>query len=149
MALLKKLVLSDEARSRIFREGEGVTLVATCPCDQGTIKLQMTSDIPGSVGFASIDFTALQLVTSKVKIDILFADNDQDKLTITLPAAEAVELIGGTRPCTATFDRIRRQVCDLKRYPLPKPEIPGGGEKSLTAQGQTKKPGSHSHDKHK
>ena len=83
MALPKRIVFSDAERSRIFREGEGVTVVVTCPCDQGTIKLQMTSDIPGSVGFASVDFAALQLVTSKVKIEIQPADNDQGKLTIT------------------------------------------------------------------
>jgi hypothetical protein len=32
---------------------------------------------------------------------------------------------------------------------MPDPEIPGGGGKSMTAQGQTKKEGSHSHDSHK
>ncbi len=126
------------------------TVVATCHCDQGTIKLHMSLDIPrGGVGFPSIDFAWLHKMTTKIKLEILSTDINFDKLTITLPAAEAVELIGGTKPCTETFDCIRQRVCERKRYPMPTPGIPGGGEKSLNAQGQTKKPGSHSHDKHK
>jgi len=138
--------------SHIFgdRPIKPLTVVATCQCEQGTIKLQMVLDIPRSgSGLPNIDYAALQQITSKVRIEILPVAMDQDKLTLTLPAAEAVELIGGAQPCTESFESIRRQVCERKRYPLPKPDIPGGGEKSLTAQGQTKKPGSHSHDKHK
>jgi hypothetical protein len=128
------------------------TLVATCHCEQGTIQLQFSLDIPrsnGKVGYPKVDYAALQLITSKVKIEVIPADMGRDKLAITLPAADAVELMGGREPCTETFDCIYRKLCERKRFPLPKQEILGGGEKSMTAQGQTKKPGSHSHEKHK
>lgn len=61
----------------------------------------------------------------------------------------AVELLGGVYPSSETFDLILRRIHELKHYPMPEPEIAGGGGKSKTAQGQTKKPGSHSYDKHK
>src|SRR5262245_26278833 len=95
------------------------TVSLTCHCEQGTIKLRMALDMPNAgAELARLDFAALERVTSKVKIEILPADMGQEKLTITLPATEAVALFGGTQPCTATYDSIRRQVCERKRYPL-------------------------------
>lgn len=150
-------ILSDDpsevAREAVLSEVEG-TIEATCRCQQGVIKLRIDLDIPGAdkvfEKFPIIpDYAALSRITREVKIEVKPLDPSRRKLSITLPAAEAVELIGGQAPCTETFESIYRQVCGLKQYPLPEPEIPGGGGKSLTAQGQTKKPGSHSHDRHK
>jgi hypothetical protein len=46
------------------------------------------------------------------------------------------------------YHGIRLAVQERKNYPIPEPELPGLG-KSFEAQGQTKRPGSHSHDRHK
>lgn len=52
-------------------------------------------------------------------------------------------------PTTETYEAFCRKVRERKAYPPAKVPIPCEGGKSLTAQGQTKKPGSHSQDKHK
>ena len=70
------------------------------------------------------------------------------QISARFTGAECAEVLCGKWPCNDTFDTILRRVTERSRYPLPKPEIPGGGGKSMTAQGQTKKPGSHSSARH-
>jgi hypothetical protein len=140
--------------STVRHGSEEVTLVTgVYHCNQGTIKLRFSLDSRKGDGHMvyprSIDFSALNLITTKVRIEILPADINQDRLTITVPASEAVEIMGGREPSTETFHKIHCHVCERKRYPLPKAEIPGGGGKSMSAQGQTKKPDAHSHAKHR
>lgn len=121
-----------------------------CNCEQGKIYVRFKLSISRQQRneLKSIDWGALQSIADKVQIRIVPADPRREKLTLTLPASEAVEVFGSVRPCTDTYEQVYSRVLERKRYPMPKPEIPGGG-KSSTAQGQTKKPGSHSHDKHK
>jgi hypothetical protein len=64
-------------------------------------------------------------------------------------STECSDLFDGKWPCDDNFDRILRMVTERKRYPISPPEPPGIERKTLDAQGQTKKGGSHSQDRHK
>jgi hypothetical protein len=87
----------------------------------------------------------LPLITTTVQVVV---DTDR-QVSARFRAGECPALFEGKWPSGETFSRILRKVTERKQYPLPEPEIPGGGGKSMTAQGQTKKDGSHSQDRHK
>lgn len=56
---------------------------------------------------------------------------------------EVLLICGAAWPIPEIVDNIQRSVSERKAYPLPEPDIPGGGGKSAGAAGQTRKPGSH------
>jgi hypothetical protein len=140
----------------------------TYQCRQGTVRLRFARDIPqtdesrkavgGSYvtetnakggfvrGYPVTEFASLPLLTTKIRIEIVPIDINASKVTATVPAVEAMEIFDGLPPSDETYDEVLRQVRD-RRSPPPTGTVPG--LISLTAQGQTKKPGSHSHDKHK
>lgn len=145
-----------------------VSVSWTFQCKQGTVRLRFSEDIPiteetrkamggsyvtvtgGGGGFVGgypvSEFSSLPLRTTKVRIEIVPIDINASKVTATVPAAEAIKIFGGAPPTDETYDEIMRKIRE-RRSPPPTGEVPG--LVSLTAQGQTKKPGSHSHDKHK
>ncbi len=85
------------------------------------------------------DFRRLCDEATSVKITLLGEPNEWASFS----GPEAKEILGGTWPDPGNVGSIRRSVIDRMVYPMPKPEIPGGGGKSFDAQGQTRKPGSH------
>jgi len=87
----------------------------------------------------------LPLITTTVQVVV----KTDRQISARFRAEECPALFEGRWPSSETFNRILRKVTERKQYPLPEPEIPGQGGKSITAQGQTKKEGSHSHDRHK
>jgi hypothetical protein len=92
---------------------------------------------------------SLLKMTSTVQIVIEPFGKKGGQISARFSVVECVALLGGQWPNSETFDRIACAVRERKHYPMPVPEIPGGGGKSMTAQGQTKKAGSHSHDRHR
>lgn len=87
----------------------------------------------------SDDFSILCDQTSTVTFT-LFGKPQQ---SATFTGKEAKEICGGVWPTPDSLDNVKQSVIAQKAYPMPKPEIPGGGGKSKTAQGQTRKEGSH------
>jgi hypothetical protein len=87
-------------------------------------------------------------VTDVVQVIVKPAEKGEGQVSARFPAKDLVALLGGKWPCSDNFQSIVRAICEKNHYPMPEPEIPGGGGKSMTAQGQTKKPGSHSQDRH-
>src|SRR5262249_31477458 len=86
--------MMGKSGSKFSKPLRPLKVMATFDCEQGTIRLHMLLDGPrGGAALANIDYRALQLVTTTVRIEILPADSGQAKVTRTLPAAEAVELI--------------------------------------------------------
>ena len=138
----------------------------TFQCRQGTIKLRFSWDVPfteetrkamggayvtetdgnGRRGYPVYEFASLPFMTTKVRIEVIPIDINASKVTATVATAEAMKIFGGGPPTDETYDEILRQVRE-RRSPPATGDVPG--LVSLTAQGQTKKPGSHSHDKHK
>ena len=88
-------------------------------------------------------------LTTEIQIVIEPPARKRGRISARFLPQECVELLSKQWPCDANFDQIATAVRERKHYPMPKVEIPGGGGKSATAQGQTKKPGSHSQDKHR
>lgn len=118
-------------------------------CKQGSIKLvfEPKSGIDPFKVLRNREPAALLEVTSEIQI-VVESHHQRDRISARFSPAECVELLGETWPNSETFNRIARAVRERKAYPMPTPEIPGGGGKSMTAQGQTKKDGSHSQDRH-
>lgn len=145
-----------------------VSVSWTFQCKQGTVRLRFSKDIPiteetrkamgGSYvtetddkggfrrGYPVDAFSSLPFMTTKVRIEIVPIDINASKVTATVPTAEAMKMFGGAPPTDETYDEIMRKVRE-RRSPPTTGDVPG--LVSLTAQGQTKKPGSHSHDKHR
>jgi hypothetical protein len=145
-----------------------VSVSWTFQCKQGTVRLRFSKDMPiteqtrkvmgGSYvtetddegrfkrGYHVDEFTSLPFVTMKVRIEIIPIDINASKVMATVPAAEAMKIFGGRPPTDETYDEILWKV-RARCSPPAAGDVPG--LVSLTAQGQTKKPGSHSHDKHK
>ena len=92
----------------------------------------------------AIPASILHQVTLQVRVVI----KTNRQISARFTTAEILELFRGEWPNRNNFDRIFRAVNERARYPMPESEMQGG-IKSLDAQGQTKKPGSHSHDKHR
>lgn len=128
-----------------------IKLRCPCHCAQGTIILEFALDLPQSKpgGWLSdVEFSQLHLRTSKVTLHVIPVDMNDESFKVTASAVDAVVIIDGVRPTTESYPAIRERVRARLGSP---PQTPGSdrSEKSFTAQGQTKKPGSHSHDKHK
>jgi hypothetical protein len=87
----------------------------------------------------------LHLVTRKFRIEIIPVDVQESTISATVSASDALKLMGESGPTDDTYDLILNLVSEHRKS--------SDGELHeqicLTAQGQTKKPGSHSHDKHK
>lgn len=131
------------------------------PCGDGTVKIRFDTDwcrtlsalgLDDSISLFEIDTKivergpeVLPLITTIVQ-GVVKSDR---QVSARFRAGECPALFEGRWPSHETFNRILRKVTERKQYPLPEPEIPGEGGKSMTAQGQTKKEGSHSHDRHK
>jgi hypothetical protein len=88
-------------------------------------------------------------LTDEIQIVIEPPDQQPGLISARFSVRECVEFLEGKWPNSESFDRIAALVRERKAYPPPEPGVPGGGGKSMTAQGQTKKDGSHSQDRHK
>ena len=82
-------------------------------------------------------------------IEVRPRDKSVEILRLTIQLSEGAEFFAGGYPTTETYEAFCRKVRERKAYPPAKVPIPCEGGKSPTAQGQTKKPESHSQDKHK
>jgi hypothetical protein len=120
-------------------------------CPRASIKLRFALDGPegGGFGFGKIDFARLNLITTKVQIEVFRAQCVEEKLCLAIPSNEAAALFGESFPSPESLHKVVCFVFEKKNYPIPEPGIPGGGGKSASAQGQTKKPDAHSHKKHR
>jgi hypothetical protein len=98
---------------------------------------------------SSLSNEELYRLAGKIIIHVRPRDKSAEILRLTMQLSEGATFFADGFPTTETYEAFCRKVRDRKRYPPAKVEIPCEGGKSLTAQGQTKKPGSHSHDKHK
>lgn len=123
-----------------------------CRCDQGLITILYVLKTDGTTPKISYDNFKSPTLTKffgTIKIEVKPREVTESPFSLTLSVAEMEDLVGGDMPTTETYEAFCRKVRERKAYPPAKVPIPGGGEKSLTAQGQTKKPGSHSTDRHK
>lgn len=134
---------SDEEFLAVFRGGRSSGTNINLRCEKGSIRLKVSALVLDPTDY----FGALPPAT-KVEVKITPKAPAKKGLTIKLTPREASELFDGKRPECENFDLIYRRICERKNHPLPEPEVPGGG-RSYSVQGQTKKPGSHSHDKHR
>ena len=124
-------------------------------CVAGTVQLRFAADgsrLHAILGSGNWDARirergpeVLPLITTTVQIVV----QTDRQVSARYRASECLALFESMWPCNGTFSRILRGVTERKHYPLPEPGIPGEGGKSMTAQGQTKKDGSHSHDRHR
>jgi hypothetical protein len=120
-------------------------------CHHATIKISYSINTPKARELAcrgKIGYADMALVTDKVRIEVYPATANREKFSITVKAAEAVKILGPSFPSEESLYQVMCEVYERKNYPIPEPGIPGGGGKSMTAQGQTKKPDAHSHKKH-
>ncbi len=91
-------------------------------------------------GASTEDFLSLCDQASTVKITLLGKPTQSAIFT----GQEMKDICGGAWPNADNMAYIRRSVIGQMAYPMPKPEIPGGGGgKSFELQGQTRKQGSH------
>jgi hypothetical protein len=126
-------------------------MVGLFHCHHASIKVHFSVETPEGrklVYSKQFDFSALALVTTKVRIEVFPAHVNREKFAITIPAAEAAKILAPPFPSEESLYRLMCEVYERKNFPIPEPGIPGGGGKSMTAQGQTKKPDAHSHKKH-
>ncbi len=65
----------------------------------------------------NLDYSGLHLLSTTVTIEITPNQGEGRKLTATLSAANAVTLIGGTKPCNETYEQIYRSICEQKGSP--------------------------------
>ena len=91
----------------------------------------------------------LAKLSGTARIEVKPKSLTETPFSLTLSVAEACAFVGSETPTTETYEAFCRKVRDRKAYPPAKVPIPCEGGKSLTVQGQTKKPGSHSTDRHK
>lgn len=88
----------------------------------------------------------LPRATASVQILVTPRGTGEGQFSARFSGRECAELLGGRWPCPETFGRIARQVRDRNRYGTPVADPPSPRS---AAQGQTKKDGSHSHDRHR
>lgn len=133
-------------------EGLGCETTWRFKRDAGVITIRYTRDkvstsnLSNQVSWEGVEELAfLPQLTHRVTISFKV---DGKVLSLTVPVEEAVEILGGEVPSNANFHAIHRRFLDRKHHggvvPIHEP-----AERSPSAQGQTKKPGSHSQDKHK
>ena len=116
-------------------------------CDQGVITIRYKIKHDALAPRLIIDDLAKYFGT--VRIEVKPKNLTENPFSLTLSVSAACDFVGGEMPTTETYEAFCRKVRERKAYPPAKVPIPCEGGKSLTAQGQTKKPGSHSQDKHK
>src|SRR5262249_34784024 len=134
------------------------TLTYPFRCSSGTIEMAMSMEhgdlrrVFGTVGgyehLLSKEPSILGELTKEVQLTLKPAAKKSGQVSARFKVDEFVKLLGGEWPNQNNFSRLAAAIRDRRNYPLPEEEIPGSAGKSMTAQGQTKKPGSHSHDKH-
>ena len=131
-----------------FRHPSGTTTFSRkYRCDQGLITIRYKVE-HGAISPEQM-IENLANLTGTVRIEVKPKNLDESPFSLTLSVAEACAFIGSETPTSETYEDFCRKVRDRKAYPPAKVPIPCEGGKSLTAQGQTKKPGSHSTDRHK
>jgi len=89
---------------------------------------------------ATIDSRFLDFCRHSKKVRITLLGKPQRSARFS--GEEVMLMCGRNWPTADSVENVARSVRERNAYPLPEPEIPGGG-KSLGAQGQTRKPGSH------
>jgi hypothetical protein len=129
------------------------------PCSRGEIGLHFSMELHdvkdcfGPSGFNHVNLSEekpslLLRLTKQVRLVVKPARKGESQASAWFTSQEVVDLFEGEWPNEKSFTRVAIAIRERRRYPVPKAEIPGSGGKSMTAQGQTKKPGSHSHNKH-
>lgn len=119
-------------------------------CSQADVKiLLMPRTHMPTVKAQNITNEDIFLLVGKIVIEVRPRDKSGEILRLTMRLSEGAAFFADGFPTTETYEAFCRKVRDRKAHPPAKVPIPCEGGKSLTAQGQTKKPGSHSQDKHK
>jgi hypothetical protein len=123
-------------------------------CQDGVVKVSFARDkiLPSQVKdwndlLIGETLEALTSIAHRVTITIRSPETKNKEVQLTMPVADAMEIFGGEVPSDANFTRICRRFLDRKHHggnPLPSEPA----ERSMSAQGQTKKPGSHSEGRH-
>jgi hypothetical protein len=120
LAAEERMKQSQEKRRKTLADKDPrdrpATISVTHRCGQGAIKLRMVLDVKGwSMGaIENLDYSGLHLLSTKVTIEIIPNQGKGRKLTTTLSAAKAEKLIGGTQPCTETYEQIYKAICEQK-----------------------------------
>lgn len=123
-------------------------------CRNGVVKVSFTRDkvLPADLKNwndlpLGETLQALPAIAHRVTLMIQSPETKNKEVQLTMPVADALEILGGEAPSEANFTRICRRFLDRKHHGgnPPRYEL---AEKSMSAQGQTKKPGSHSDGRH-
>jgi hypothetical protein len=126
----------------------GSTKTKWYPCRQGKIVLEYRVmprvKCPPDESFSVTDLPTL---TQFVRVVIDARLPRKRRISATFTAAECAQLLTRLPPSSDTFEQIAAVVQERKENPPA--SASEAQEKSFGAQGQTKKPGSHSHDRHK
>ena len=136
----------------MLRPSGTVTFSRKCKCGQGLITIRYKledDDTKPELSTENFKSPTLAKWTGTIRIEVKPYDAAETPYSLFLSTAEACDFVGGDMPTTETYEAFCRKVRERKAYPPAKVPIPCEGGKSLTAQGQTKKPGSHSTDRHK
>ena len=144
--------------SYIIKNAKRMELPLVCTCEQGKIHVQFDTDgialktVLGQNTLSEVIRAqgpeVFLRISSAVRIIVEWSSGTEGQISARFEPAECYAIFNGKWPDSDSFSRVERAVRGEKLSPTPEPEIPGGGDKSRTAQGQTKKEGSHSHDRH-
>ena len=152
--LIAEMVRDGRTVGQMVSDAPGVVVTKSRRLGDGVLEVSFTRDkvVPNALkNWAALPFgellTHLPALTHRVTITIKSPETKGKDSQLTMPVADAMEIFGGEVPCDANFTRICRRFLDRKHHgPTPPPFEPA--ERSMTAQGQTKKPGSHSDGRH-
>lgn len=120
-------------------------------CAQGAIRLQLVLTNPlqsyGREAFR-VDFARLEMRFRAVVVHVIPASVNEKRIELSTSAIDATSIFGGSEPTMESYPLIHERV-SARLDPSSPASSSDHSERSFTAQGQTKKLGSHSHDKHK
>jgi hypothetical protein len=158
---LRKAKTFDDIEELFFQMGaiRGPTNYSRVfPCPQGKVTLRFSADYASVRSIVGPQETFKRLwefgpqillnITKKVLLLLKPTNMAERQMSARFSPEECIAFLDGEWPGETNLSRIARAIREKNHYPMPEPEIPGGGGKAMTAQGQTKKPDAHSHKKH-
>lgn len=135
----------------------GRELAISYPCSLGSVQLRFIL-LQQELRSTLADFQkamrllgpkALVPYTKEVWLVVKLKTEKKRQISARFTSEECASLLGDFWPHDGSFGRIVAAINVKKGNPDPAYQIPWEAGKSLTAQGQTKKPGSHSESRHK
>lgn len=139
---LDEIFDESESVTRILHPcGNTIVVLEFAPIGRSNASEHVMSDKPPEI---------LPTIAQEVKLEVRWKEGKRERIISEwFSAVECVEIFRGKWPNEDNLDRILGAIQERKLNGRVMLEIPGGGGKSFEAQGQTKKDGSHSHDKHR